>query len=30
MSRVENNFFTYTTNIELLGDEEKPKSPCNN
>jgi hypothetical protein len=27
MSRVENNFFTYTTNIELLGDEKKPKFP---
>jgi hypothetical protein len=27
MSRVENNFFTYTTNIELHGDEKKPKSP---
>ncbi len=27
MSRVENNLFTYTTNIELHGDEKKPKSP---
>jgi hypothetical protein len=27
MSRVKNNFFTYTTTIELLGDEKKPKSP---
>jgi len=27
MSRVKNNFLIYTTNIELRGDEKKPKSP---